>query len=81
MGFAGFNKVEWPDIYAFMRAARVRLSPWEISLIEDVDDIFIEAMSEAKEGTGQEKAAAAADGLRRAGKRSVTARKGGADAG
>jgi len=39
-GFA-VSPIEWPDFDAFVRLAGVRLSPWEISVIEDLDDLFL----------------------------------------
>lgn len=70
-GFNGPNKIEWPDIDAFLRRSGTYLAPWEIALIEDVDDVFLSAMSESREGTEAEKAEAARDGLAQAGKRHV----------
>lgn len=39
-GFAS-SPLEWPDILAFMIATRFPLAPWEIEVIEDLDDLFI----------------------------------------
>lgn len=69
MGFAGHDKIEWPDIQAFVSLTRTRLAPWEVALVEDLDDIFLNAMSEAREGTDAENAAAAKDALTNAGKK------------
>lgn len=33
--------IEWPDIVAFTAMAKFPLTPWEISLIEDIDDLFL----------------------------------------
>lgn len=34
------SPIEWPDIDAFVRQSRQRLDPWEIELIERLDDAF-----------------------------------------
>jgi hypothetical protein len=36
----GINPISWPDIDAFVRHSQMPLAPWEIRLIEDVDDLF-----------------------------------------
>jgi hypothetical protein len=41
-GFA-LSPIEWTDIAAFIQLSGVALAPWEISVIEDLDDIFIES--------------------------------------
>jgi len=35
------SPIEWPDISAFVLCSGVRLRPWEIDLLCDVDDIFL----------------------------------------
>jgi hypothetical protein len=72
MGFSGFNKVEWTDIDAFMRRAGIRLAPWEIALVEDLDDIFCREMAEGAEATKSEKARAAKDSVKNVAKKSRT---------
>lgn len=42
----GPNPIEWPDIDAFARNARVALTPFEIETIEMLDDSFLAAMRE-----------------------------------
>ena len=42
-GFAGPNPVGWQDIDAFGRQSGLRLHPWEIALIETIDDIYLRA--------------------------------------
>lgn len=74
VGFSAHNKIEWPDILAFVALTRTRLAPWEVALIEDLDDIFLRAQDEAREGTAAEQSAAARDGLALAAKRHVVAR-------
>ena len=51
MGFNGLNKIEWPDIDAFMRASRFPLAPWEIEIIEDLDDIYCRVSADIRAGT------------------------------
>lgn len=48
-GSNGFshNPISWPDIDAFVRNSKVRLQPWEISLIEDLDDLYRSEMAKA----------------------------------
>lgn len=72
MGFAGFDKIEWPDIDAFLRRSGVRLAPWEIALIEDLDDIFCREMAAGREATKTEAAEAAKDSVKNTAKRSRT---------
>ena len=43
-GFA-ISPITWPDIDAFVRNSHVCLAPWEIEMIEDLDDIYRSAMS------------------------------------
>jgi hypothetical protein len=43
-GFA-LSPIEWSDIDAFIRLSSTRLAPWEIAVIEDLDDIFIAAQA------------------------------------
>lgn len=46
---SGPSPVEWPDIDAFVRRAQRRLAPWEIELIEELDDLYLAKQSaEAK---------------------------------
>lgn len=46
-GFA-VSPIEWPDFDAFLRLSGVRLAPWEISAIEDLDDLFLEQTGSKK---------------------------------
>lgn len=39
-GFA-VSPIEWPDFDAFLRLSGMRLAPWEIAAIEDLDDMFL----------------------------------------
>lgn len=40
MGFASANPIEWPDILAFTALNRIELSPFELQLIEAIDDLY-----------------------------------------
>jgi hypothetical protein len=42
-GSSGFGKqpLEWSDIDAFLRLTATSLAPWEIELLEDLDDLFL----------------------------------------
>jgi hypothetical protein len=33
--------IEWPDIEAFCRIGKISLSPWEIEIIETLDDLYL----------------------------------------
>lgn len=48
-GSNGFshNPISWPEIDAFVRNSKVDLRPWEISLIEDLDDLYRSEMAQA----------------------------------
>lgn len=75
-GFSSFAKIEWPDIDAFLRRSGVRLRPWEVVLLEDLDDVFLKAMRMAEEGTPEENAAVAAAELAEVGKRPKEVKRG-----
>lgn len=40
-GTGGPMPIEWPDIDAFCRHSRLMLEPWEVEIIEDLDDMFL----------------------------------------
>lgn len=40
-GGFGPSPIEWPDIDAFLRHARISLAPWEVEVIEEIDDLFL----------------------------------------
>ncbi|WP_293510060.1 hypothetical protein [Parvibaculum sp.] len=44
-GLNGAEPISWPDIDAFMRMTGNRLAPWEIQLLESLDNIFLSALS------------------------------------
>ena len=52
-GFAGPNPVGWQDIDAFVRCSGFRLAPWEIELIEAIDDIYLQPARQAAPPKGQ----------------------------
>jgi hypothetical protein len=41
----GYVPIEWPDIDAFQRNARIEFAPWEVQIIEHLDDIFMRVHS------------------------------------
>ncbi len=43
-GFAGPNPIGWQDIDAFSRLSGLRLAPWEIDLLERLDDLYLGTM-------------------------------------
>lgn len=40
-GFAGPNPIGWEHIDAFVRRSGFQLAPWEVELIEMIDDAFL----------------------------------------
>jgi hypothetical protein len=42
-GANGFSisPIEWPDLDAFIRLSKTLLAPWEIAMVEELDDLFI----------------------------------------
>lgn len=44
-GMHGFNPIEWADFAAYKQLSGRRLAPWEISLLIDLDNIWLTAMS------------------------------------
>lgn len=40
-GGFGVSPLEWPDIAAFSTFAGIRLSSWELEIIEMIDDLFV----------------------------------------
>lgn len=47
-GGFGPSPIEWPDIDAFVRNSAFPLAPWEIEVIEDLDDLLLASL--AKKG-------------------------------
>ncbi len=44
-GFAGPSPIEWHDIDAFIRRSGISLAPWEVEIIEAVDDVYLSPTS------------------------------------
>jgi hypothetical protein len=44
-GFAP-SPIEWTDIDAFLRRSGLALAPWEIEMIEVVDDLYLTKLME-----------------------------------
>lgn len=51
----GPQAIEWSDFDAFGRLTGTELSPWEIAILEDLDDLFLFARSSNSPSTGKEK--------------------------
>lgn len=43
----GVSPLEWSDIDSFSRMSGTRLLPWEVAMIERLDDLWIRSMAEA----------------------------------
>jgi hypothetical protein len=41
MGFCGPDPIGWQDIGAFVDLTGTRFAPWEIEILERVDDLFL----------------------------------------
>jgi hypothetical protein len=48
VGFS-INPISWPDIDAFVRHSKMPLAPWEIRLIEELDDLFRQEHSKPRD--------------------------------
>lgn len=44
----GLNPIGWAEIDAYQRLAQSRLAPWEVRIIEDLDDLFLQSQRKAK---------------------------------
>lgn len=44
----GPGPIEWPDIDAFLRLSGFALAPWEIEVIEEIDDVFLSVVADAQ---------------------------------
>ena len=44
----GAVPIEWTDIEAFCRRSGLRLRPWEIEIIETLDDLFVGRVNNTK---------------------------------
>jgi hypothetical protein len=47
----GANPISWPDIDAFCRHSRFHLAPWEIEIIEMLDDLYLTEQAARRGGT------------------------------
>lgn len=72
---SGLSPIGWSDIDAFSRRAQVRLAPWEIELIEELDDVYLAHQSSEAVGRA-DKQRAIRDGLRGVAKGFVSVKKG-----
>lgn len=43
----GVSPLEWPDIDAFNRLSRISLLPWEVAMLERLDDIYLKAVADS----------------------------------
>lgn len=48
----GPNPITWPDIDSFSRHAQMKFAPWEIEIIEDLDDIYRSEQAKAMKSDG-----------------------------
>jgi hypothetical protein len=64
----GYVQLEWTDIDAFLRRSDVWFPSWAVPLLEDIDDLFLRAYHEAKEGSDADRQQAIKDGLKSAGR-------------
>lgn len=44
-GSFGVQPIEWPDIDAFLRRSGAEIAPWEMEVLEDLDDLYLMANS------------------------------------
>jgi hypothetical protein len=53
-GGTGFgpSPIEWPDIDAFVRHARLDLTPWEVEIVEMLDDLYLAQVSKRSSAGG-----------------------------
>jgi hypothetical protein len=45
----GINPISWPDIDAYVRHSKMPLAPWEVRLIEQLDDLFRAEQAKSKD--------------------------------
>jgi hypothetical protein len=77
-GEAGPHPIEFPDIQAFETLTRNRLAPWEVELIEALDDAYLGAVAEHQRQEREQTAPADdPDGARAIPRRTVTRKRGG----
>lgn len=58
-GMSGPGPIEWPDIDAFLTRSGVTLAPWEIEILERIDDIYLRPDPKPAAPEGQTVVAAA----------------------
>lgn len=46
-GVNGAEAISWGDLDAFQRLTGTRLVPWEVEVIEDLDDLFLAEVARA----------------------------------
>lgn len=59
VGMSGPQPIGWQDIDAFARRAGMRLAPWEIEILEELDDIYLSPAPKPTLPEGQTVVAAA----------------------
>lgn len=47
MGYAGPEPIQWIDMDAFVRRTGITLAPWEIELLEEIDNIYLSERTQA----------------------------------
>ena len=47
-GGFGLAPISWPDIDAFVRHSQMTLAPWEVEVIEALDDTYMNVFSKAR---------------------------------
>lgn len=52
VGSTGFgaNPISWSDIDAFSRHSKFYLAPWEIEIIEELDDLYMTQQAKSQNG-------------------------------
>jgi hypothetical protein len=54
----GVSPIEWRDIDAFSRLSGMAFAPWEVVMLERLDDAFIKAMANVEPDEGDDAAPA-----------------------
>lgn len=65
-GFKTANPIEWPDIDAFIRTTGEHLDPFDIRMIEALDDTYLASLAAGADEADRQQAVI--DGLKRAGR-------------
>jgi len=74
-GFNGPNPITIEAIDAFIRRTGLRLNPYDVDLIERVDDLYLSKMAE-QQASERDRQQALRDGLGRASKQGIKTAKG-----